>query len=86
MEQTTAEKVEDDHKGQDKLVEITVNNRPVEVPKETTGAEIKEKAGVDAEFQLFLIKGDQEIEIENDESVKVHKRMAFSATPTLDPS
>ncbi len=85
MEQTT-EHVKDEGKEKEKLVEITVNNRPVEVPKETTGAEIKERAGVASDFQLFLIKGDEEIEIENDERIKVHKHMAFSATPTLDPS
>jgi len=85
MEQAT-ERAKDEGKDKEKLVEIIVNNQPVEVPKETTGAEIKERAGVATDFQLFLIRGDEEIEIENDESIKVHKHMAFSATPTLDPS
>ena len=82
MEQTTATQT----KEKDKRVEIVVNQQPVEVPKETTGAEIKELAGVAPDFQLFLIDGDEEIEIGNDEQIKVHKGMAFSATPTLDPS
>jgi hypothetical protein len=69
-----------------KQVEIVVNNKVVLVPKETTGAEIKELAGLPADFQLFLIKGDEETEIENDEQIKVHKKMRFSGTSTLDPS
>lgn len=86
MEQMAADKVKDEDKDRERLVEITVNNRPVKVPKETTGAEIKERAGVGADFQLFLVKGDEEIEIEDDEEIKVRKRMVFSATPALDPS
>lgn len=69
-----------------KQVEILVNNKPILVPKETTGAEIRELAGLPNDFQLFLIKGDEEIEVENDEPIKVHKHQRFSATSTLDPS
>ena len=70
----------------DKTVEITVNNREVTVPKETTGAEIKQLAGVDADFQLFEIRGDEEIEIGNEQPVKVHAHERFTAASTLDPS
>ena len=45
-----------------RLVGILVNNRPVEVPHRTTGAEIKTRAGVPADFELFRVEGDHEAE------------------------
>jgi hypothetical protein len=70
----------------DKLVEILVNNKDVTVPKETTGAEIKAKAGVDPAFQLFRVEGKTEYEVGNEEEIHVHEGQHFVATPTLDPS
>ena len=67
-------------------VEITVNNQPVTVPKHTTGAQIKELAGIPADFQLFVVRGDHEDEITNDENVTVHAKQRFIASSTLDPS
>jgi hypothetical protein len=67
-------------------VEITVNNKPVTVPKHTTGAQIKELAGVPADFQLFVVHGDHEDEIADDEKVTVHAKQRFIASSTLDPS
>lgn len=67
-------------------VEITVNNKPVTVPKHTTGAQIKELAGVPADFQLFVVHGDHEDEIADDEQVTVHAKQRFIASSTLDPS
>jgi hypothetical protein len=67
-------------------VEILVNNKPVSVPRETTGRQIKERAKVPDDFELFLIDGDEEIKIEDDEEIKVKKKMRFTASSTLDPS
>jgi hypothetical protein len=83
VEASTAQEKE---QGKDKNVEILVNNKDVVVPKKTTGAEIKEKAGVDPAFQLFRIDGKSEHEVGNDEEITVHKGQRFIASPTLDPS
>ena len=67
-------------------VEIEVNNKPVVVPKKTTGAEIKKVADVPADFQLFRIAGTTEHPVADDDEITVHKGQRFVATPTLDPS
>ena len=67
-------------------VEIEVNNKPVVVPKKTTGAEIKAKAGVAADFQLFRIAGNTEHSVADDDEITVHAGQRFVASPTLDPS
>lgn len=67
-------------------VEINVNNKPVVVPRDTTGAEIKKRAGIDPSWQLFVVRGDHEIKVENDTPVHATPYEKFIATPTLDPS
>jgi len=67
-------------------VEIIVNKNPVKVPARTTGAVIKEKAGVPADDQLFRIEGSKEIEIGNDEPIEVHHGERFVATPPIEPA
>lgn len=66
-------------------VEILVNHRAVTVPRETTGAEIKRLAGVPADFELFVVRGDEDIQVKDDE-IKVHPQQRFTASSTLDPS
>lgn len=67
-------------------VRISVNNKPVAVPKHTTGAEIKSRAGVPPTFQLFEVKGKKEIPVANDDKVTVKEGDRFIASPSLDPS
>lgn len=67
-------------------VAIEVNNKPVVVPKKTTGAEIKAKAGVAADFQLFRVAGKIEHSVADDDEITVHAGQRFVASPTLDPS
>jgi hypothetical protein len=67
-------------------VSIEVNNKPVSVPKHTTGAEIKSRAGVPATFELFRVDGKQEHPVADDEKVTVHENERFVASPSLDPS
>lgn len=69
-----------------KTVKITVNNKPVVVPKKTTGSEIKEKAGVAADVQLFRVAGNTEHAVADGDEITVHDGQAFIASPTLDPS
>jgi hypothetical protein len=69
-----------------RLVAIIVNNRSVEVPHKTTGAEIKALAGVPADFELFRIEGDQEKPIADKEELTVHPDERFIASPVLQPS
>lgn len=67
-----------------KLVEILVNNRPVGVPgHEVTSAQIKQAAGVPADFKLFGPDGD---EIGNDQTVKVKHHERFTAISGQDVS
>ena len=67
-------------------VSIQVNNKPVFVPKHTTGAEIKSRAGVPATFQLFRVEGKSEHPVADDDQVTVHEDERFVASPSLDPS
>jgi hypothetical protein len=67
-------------------VEISVNNRPVRVPKVTTGSAIKTAAGVPADYQLFRVKGHEEIPVGDDERVEVHEHERFAATPSIEPA
>ena len=54
-------------------VSIQVNNKAVSVPKHTTGAEIKSRAGVPATFQLFRVEGKSEHPVADDDEVTVHE-------------
>jgi hypothetical protein len=67
-------------------VEILVNNRPVRVPKVTTGSGIKTAAGVPADYQLFRVKGHEEIPVGDEERVEVHEHERFAATPSIEPA
>lgn len=67
-------------------VEILVNNRPVRVPKITTGAGIRDAAGVPADYQVFKIHGHEEIPVGPDERIEVHSRERFAATPSIEPA
>jgi hypothetical protein len=69
-----------------RTVEILVNTKPVQVPSEVTGAEIKAAAQVPADFRLFRVKGHQEIPVADDELLRVHHHEKFIASPTLDPA
>lgn len=67
-------------------VEIWVNNRPVRVPNVTTGAGIKEAARVPADYQLFEIRGHEEIPVADHERTEVHEEERFAATPPIEPA
>lgn len=67
-------------------VGILVNNKAVSVPKHTTGAEIKSRAGVPATFELFEVKGKKEEPVGDDDKVTVKEGDRFIASPSLDPS
>lgn len=72
--------------GHTALVSITVNNREVQVPRDTTGAAIKAAAGVPADFELFRVQGSREIKVGDGQRVRVRPGERFIASPTLDPS
>lgn len=72
--------------GSERLVEISVNNKPVSVPRETTGAEILRLAGVAADFELYRVVGKNEDRVLPDETIKVRPHERFIASPTLEPS
>jgi hypothetical protein len=70
-----------------KPVTILVNNNEVQIPdKDTTGQEIKEKAGVPLDFTLYRKHGDNLDEIKNGDTVKVHEKENFIAVSGQDVS
>jgi Multiubiquitin len=71
---------------QERQVTILVNNKPVEVPRDTTGLQIKEAAGVPPEFKLYLRRGANLDEIGNDQPIEVHEREQFVAVSGQDVS
>ncbi|MDQ5819909.1 MAG: hypothetical protein M3540_00515 [Actinomycetota bacterium] len=81
---STTEKQSQEKKSDE--VSILVNNKAVTVPKHTTGAEIKSRAGVPATFQLFEVKGKKEEPVGDDDKVTARQGDRFIASPSLDPS
>jgi hypothetical protein len=70
-----------------KPVTILVNNNEVQIPdKDTTGQEIKEKAGVPLDFTLYRKQGDKLDEVKNEDAVKVHEHENFVAVSGQDVS
>jgi hypothetical protein len=69
-----------------RTIEILVNTKPVEVPSEVTGAEIKAAAKVPADFKLFRVEGHREVPVADEERLHVHRHEKFVASPTLDPA
>jgi hypothetical protein len=67
-------------------VEILVNTKPIDVPSEVTGAEIKAAAKVPADFKLFRVEGHREVPVGDEEQLHVHHHEKFVASPTLDPA
>jgi hypothetical protein len=67
-------------------VEILVNNRPVRVPRVTTGAGIKEAAKLPADYQLFEIRGHEEIPVDDHDPIEVRNGERFAATPPIEPA
>lgn len=67
-----------------KPVKIRVNNKPVELPdRNTTGAQIKQAAGIPLDFKLYGPKGD---EIKNEQELEVHPNEKFTAISGQDVS
>lgn len=70
-----------------KPVTIFVNNNPVELPDpDTTGSEIKQKAGAPIDFTLYRKHGSTLEEIKNETTLKVHEREHFVAVSGQDVS
>lgn len=69
-----------------RTVEIIVNGKPVQVPVDDTGRQIKQAAGAPDDYQLFRITGATEQLIADDEQLHVHDHERFLAAPPLDPA
>jgi hypothetical protein len=68
-------------------VTVEINNKSYEAPKgELTGAEIKALADIPADFQLYLLHGNQLESIGNDRVVKLHEGERFRAVSGQDVS
>jgi hypothetical protein len=67
-----------------KPVTIFVNNSPVGLPdRDTTGREIKAKAGIPVDFKLYNQKGE---EIGDEQHLRVHPKERFTAISGQDVS
>jgi Multiubiquitin len=76
-----------DAKTRTKAITISVNNREVTLgDREATGAQIKDAAGVPADFQLFLEHGNRLEAIGDDQILKLHKHQSFRAVSGQDVS
>jgi hypothetical protein len=63
-------------------ITIFINNKAFQTDKkEMTGLEIKALAGVPADYELFLEKGDQTVPVANNEVVHLHEKIRFRAIP-----
>jgi hypothetical protein len=70
-----------------KPVTIFVNNREVEMPdRDATGSDIKRRAGVPPEFQLFREHGNKLEPVGDDEETKLHEGERFRAVSGQDVS
>jgi hypothetical protein len=67
-------------------VQVELNYRRVRVPGHTTGLVIKERAGIDTTWSLFIVRGREETEVGNDTALDVHEGERFVSTPCLEPS
>ena len=77
---------EDRHKPP-RPVTITVNNRTVEMPdRDATGAEIKQRAGIPPEFQLFREHGSKLEAVGDADLIKLHEGERFRAVSGQDVS
>lgn len=79
--------------GRDRPVPIKVNKKPVKVDGPTaTGLQIKQAAieqdvGIQLDFHLFVIGGDdKEARVRDGESVELHRDQGFSAVAGDDNS
>jgi hypothetical protein len=71
------------HQQEPKEVRILVNNRPVDVPHDVSGAQIKQAAGVPADFKLYGPDGG---EIADGQIIKVKHDERFTAISGQDVS
>jgi hypothetical protein len=76
----------DPHAQHHRTVEIVVNGKPIIVPVDESGLQIKQAVGVPDGFQLFRIVGHKEELIRDDEDFRVHEHERFLVAPTLDPA
>lgn len=77
----------DEHGKKPKEITISVNNKDVELhSKHVSGAEIKQAAGVPAEFQLFREHGRKLKQVADDEEITVHDGERFRAVSGQDVS
>jgi len=70
-----------------RTITIYVNNRAVAIEQShVTGAELKEKAGVPADFALYVERGGNLVEIGDTERIEVHPDERFRAVSGQDVS
>jgi hypothetical protein len=74
---------QDRQSGPGKEIHIFVNNHQLRTTaSELTGAQIKQLAGVPADYELFEVHGDKTTPVGNDQRVPLENGMHFRAIPS----
>jgi len=61
---------------------IFVNNKEFQTEAhELTGSQIKQLAGIPADYELFEVRGDQTVPVGNEQTVHIHDNLHFRAIP-----
>ena len=61
---------------------ILVNNQPFHTAAhELTGMQIKQLAGIPADYELFEVRGAETLPVTNEEKVHIHEKAEFRAIP-----
>jgi len=64
------------------MFSVFVNNSEFQTNEhQLTGAQIKNLAGMPADYELFEVRGDQTIPVGNDQEVQIHNKIHFRAIP-----
>ena len=76
-------KIDMENEHQSHEITIYVNNKPFKTTEhELTGAQIKSRAGIPPEYELFRVEGQNSVPVGNDERVHLHEKEHFRAIPS----
>jgi len=61
---------------------LFVNNQSFETEqREMTGGQVKQLAGIPADYELFRVRGDQTVPVGDEQQVEISEKLHFRAIP-----
>ncbi len=61
---------------------LFVNNQSFETEqREMTGGQVKQLAGIPADYELFRVRGDQTVPVGDEQQVEIVEKLHFRAIP-----